>query len=545
VRSAVILAVNDTYRIEPNRHDDLGGLARLRTLRAEYEANGEPVLLLHAGDFLSPSLLSKSFHGKQMIAVLNQLDGRPGQFDGHMLVTFGNHEFDESDCSKPAILRERIRESEFLWLAANIAFDRCNSDPPMLTPEESNKVKASEIVDVGGIHIGVFGLAIEASASGSRRPPPIGNADARLQLARTLSAGLRAAGADVVVALTHLNWTEDEHIMASFSPRRPDGTVTDGPDLLIGGHDHERMAIHLDNDRSIYKADADAKTASVFRVSLTGNRRLDISHRFVRLDPSVQEDSQVKHEADRWLNQFDEEYEQKNCSGRHGCLDDGQAVTPLPLQGDERRVRASVTTLGTWVTHEMLQLAGQCFPPGSVNAPTIAMINTGALRINGDIPDGARLTVRDIEDLLYYKTELKMIVLPGSELLKTVAHSFTRRGDGGWLQIAGMKVMSVTPLSVALTGATGGTIDPAGNYNVVANDFLLRANNDDGYDLHVASEIKCANDAGRTLDLQQWLMTEVKTQPSIVVPTVETVCALGTCGGDTVGAGGPPLRPAR
>src|SRR5439155_674353 len=62
----------------------------------------------HAGDMLSPSPMSTVLRGAQMIAVLNAVG-----LDG---ATFGNHEFDFG----PRVLRERMSESRFTWLSANV-----------------------------------------------------------------------------------------------------------------------------------------------------------------------------------------------------------------------------------------------------------------------------------------------------------------------------------------------------------------------------------------------------------------------------------------
>src|SRR6185436_10796536 len=56
-----ILQINDVYRIEGLDNRTVGGLARVRTIRRTLEAQGSPVLLLHAGDFLYPSVLSREF----------------------------------------------------------------------------------------------------------------------------------------------------------------------------------------------------------------------------------------------------------------------------------------------------------------------------------------------------------------------------------------------------------------------------------------------------------------------------------------------------
>ena len=112
-----ILQVNDTYKIEGLRAGELGGFARLRTLRREVEAEGREVLVLHAGDLLFPSVMSKYLAGAPMVAALNLLDGADG-FDDRLLVGFGNHEFDAKD---PRVLFARLGESRFGWLSADVA----------------------------------------------------------------------------------------------------------------------------------------------------------------------------------------------------------------------------------------------------------------------------------------------------------------------------------------------------------------------------------------------------------------------------------------
>ena len=73
--SVHVVVINDTYRIEGDPSADRGGLARVRTVRASLEAEHGPVLVLHAGDFLFPSFLSRTFQGAQMVDVLGRLDG--------------------------------------------------------------------------------------------------------------------------------------------------------------------------------------------------------------------------------------------------------------------------------------------------------------------------------------------------------------------------------------------------------------------------------------------------------------------------------------
>ena len=90
-----IIGINDVYRIEGVDEGANGGLARVRSLRTELEKANPNVLLLHGGDFLFPSLLSRQYNGKHMIEILNLLDGDSKGFDDRMFVTFGTHEFEK------------------------------------------------------------------------------------------------------------------------------------------------------------------------------------------------------------------------------------------------------------------------------------------------------------------------------------------------------------------------------------------------------------------------------------------------------------------
>src|SRR5688500_10274657 len=69
-----VLQLNDVYKIEGLEGGQSGGLARVRTLRKHLESDGSPVLVLHAGDALYPSVMSKYLEAKPMVDVLNLLD---------------------------------------------------------------------------------------------------------------------------------------------------------------------------------------------------------------------------------------------------------------------------------------------------------------------------------------------------------------------------------------------------------------------------------------------------------------------------------------
>jgi 2',3'-cyclic-nucleotide 2'-phosphodiesterase (5'-nucleotidase family) len=129
--TCAILSVNDTYRMEPSP-DRTGGMARVRTLRRRLEEQYPDLVMLHAGDFLFPSLLSRQYLGAQMIDVMNHMDGSDA-FDPRLLVTFGNHELDDDRAS---VLTARLGESAFRWVSSNIEFARTPAGLPAVATQK-------------------------------------------------------------------------------------------------------------------------------------------------------------------------------------------------------------------------------------------------------------------------------------------------------------------------------------------------------------------------------------------------------------------------
>ena len=250
-RAFTILAVNDVYRIDGVADGRQGGLARLRTLSHDLERTDGDVLVLHGGDVLSPSFVGRLFGGAQMIDVLNHLDGDGPSFDRRLFVTFSNHEFDAARREQAALLAARVGESRFTWLSANLRFDRDDAGKPLVG---GPALKKQAIVEIGGIRVGLFGLT-----TGIKKPAYVAMIADPVETARHHCDALRRAGAEVVVALTHLSVNQDKGILRRLGAA--------GPDLIIGGHEHTRLAAQV-RGRWVINADSDAVTATVARVRL-------------------------------------------------------------------------------------------------------------------------------------------------------------------------------------------------------------------------------------------------------------------------------------
>lgn len=220
--AAVFIHLNDTYLIE-GRPQGLPGLARVasfvkRVRQWVIERVGEDrTLVLHSGDFLSPSLMSNSpalaFKGKQMIDLLNHCEVD--------FVTLGNHEFDFG----AEVLAERLSEARFKVVTTNLrppaGFPIC---PQLAFWPETDPFVA--ILGLAGNQ--TIGKGKECGFTPLAWPDALGEA---LETAR------RDARIGALAVLTHMDRGEDKDLQKALN--RNALWPKFGSAYLLGGHDHD------------------------------------------------------------------------------------------------------------------------------------------------------------------------------------------------------------------------------------------------------------------------------------------------------------------
>lgn len=416
-RQLTILHINDVYRISGVNDGQVGALSRVRTLRRELEEQYGEVLVLHGGDFLFPSLLSREYEGQQMVDMMNRLDGDAQQFDPHMFVVFGNHEFDKGRLKHAELLSARINEAQFQWLDTNLDWRLDDAGKPLVS--SPNKVQ-NRLMEIGGIKVGLFGLTIDTVQ------PAYATIDGDyVETARRLTRQLRSAGAEVVIALTHISVSRDSQIL--------DVLGSDGPDIIFGGHDHSRQHVNV-NGRYVLKADADARSAVVAQIEVNENNEIvNTSYEFKPLDASVAVDPQLHSRAVYWQSSFMALFCARNSAspGDNDCLDKPLGRTNVTLVAEEQQIRMHETNLGNFLSDLALQAYAD-------QGAQIAFIHSGSLRLNQDIPEGTDITERHLVEIFQFPSELRLFKMTGAQLQAAIDHSIEDwSGMGWWLQIAG------------------------------------------------------------------------------------------------------------
>ncbi len=215
------------------------GLSRVAQLITAARAEAENSLLFDNGDFLSGSgigdLLAAQFPAQgvhPMIAAMNDL--------GYNAVNLGNHEFSHG----LPFLRHSAKDARFPIVSSNFAFDDLSFARQYLLLD-------CHCVDESGqkhhLKVGVMGLLPAqtlvweaAHLNGHAYAAPM------LTAAKYYAATLRAAGADIVIALAHTGLAQgdagngtgenlgEEHLANSVA-------ALAGIDVVIAGHTHQQF----------------------------------------------------------------------------------------------------------------------------------------------------------------------------------------------------------------------------------------------------------------------------------------------------------------
>ena len=409
-----------------------GGFARLAAVVKEERAKGN-AFFVHAGDTLSPSLLSGFDKGAHIIDILNRI--------GPDAMTPGNHEFDLG----PDVFRARMAEAKFDVLATNIIDG--NGLPANTKPDK--------MVEVQGIKIGFFGLTTEDTPIASS-PGDI-KFSSTIDTARSKAKDLRAKGADIVVAIAHTPLEVDMIIARSA-----------GVDVIIGGHDEHLLAFYdgkvtltesesqsnyvVVTELSVTKTTKDGKTT----VAWTPNFRI-VDSATVKPDPEIE--AVVKGYEDKLSKELDIEI----------------GVTETPLDSRRATVRGGEAAMGNLVADAL---------KASVGADA-AITNGGGLRADKQYQAGQKLTRRDILAEMPFGNTTVLLEIKGEGIKAALENgvSQVRELGGRFPQVSGItaEVDLKEPVGsrVKSVKINGEPLDPARTYKLATNDFMARGG--DGY----------------------------------------------------------------
>jgi 5'-nucleotidase len=469
-----ILHVNDVYQFMPVDGGKRGGLARLLTLKKEALKENPNTIFTLGGDTISPSVETRTYKGAQMIDAWNAV--------GIDYAVFGNHEFDV----KTDVLLERMKQSRFQWLGANV-FDT-----------KTNKIFADTppfvIKEIAGVKIGFIGFLLPETKQTSSMEENLIVKDF-CETAKEFVPKMRAAGANAVVGLTHLSMTQDKELAkcAQF-------------DLILGGHEHTLLQ-SSSNGTPIFKMTADARELGKFNLNFDAKTK-----RFESMDWEIIPVTDQIEEAPEFKPVF-EKYKDLLVK-----LAEPVGATSVQLDALSFSNRNKETNIGNFVADSYRKAA---------NADA-ALVNGGSIRADLTYNPGI-LTKRDVLSILPFNNPIVKIEISGKTLREALEHGVARSGagednePGRFPQISGMsfKYDTTRPagsrVSEILVG--GKPLDEKKIYTLATSDFLV-SRSGDGYVMFKDAKILInAADAPKDSDVFE---KAIKDEPNqTIAPRLE------------------------
>jgi len=444
-----LLQVNDVYQFAPVDGGKRGGLARVLTLKKQVEKESPNTLFLLSGDTISPSVESITYKGAQMIDAWNIL--------GLDYSTIGNHEFDFG----PDVLRQRMKESKFKWVAANV-IDKKTGQPFGDAPPYV-------VREFDGVKVGLFGLTLEETKVSSRPGPDVEFLNP-CETARRMVSEIHGRGIKTVIALTHLSMNEDKEVARCADV-----------DAIIGGHEHSLLE-SMSGGAPIFKMTSDARELGQIDLNISKNTGAveSIDWKIIPVTDEIAEDPQFATLTRKY----------------GGLLKElarvvGRSSVELEARGAVGRVRE--TNVGDFIA-DAFRFA---------TASDIGFMNSGSIRADEVIRAGT-LTRRDVLSMLPFKNRVVKLELSGALLRQMLEHGVARSAEdtepGRFPQVSGVRFTfdARRPAGSRITEITvgGRPLDARKLYTLAASDYIA-IDLGDGYDMLKSARVLIPRDRGQ------------------------------------------------
>ncbi|MDQ2937194.1 MAG: 5'-nucleotidase C-terminal domain-containing protein [Acidobacteriota bacterium] len=444
-----LLQVNDVYQFAPVDQGARGGIARVLTLKEQIQKQSPNTLFLLAGDTISPSVESITYKGAQMIDAWNTA--------GLDYATFGNHEFDFG----PEVLRERMKESRFKWIIANV-IDKKTGGP-------FGNAVPFVIREFDGVKVGIFGLVLEETKTTSRPGPDV-DFLSPCETARKTVADIHARGVKTVIALTHLSMSEDKEVARCADV-----------DVIIGGHEHTLLE-SASGGAPIFKMTADARELGQIdlNISKASGSVQSIDWKVIPVTRETQEDQRFASLYQKYGAVLKE-------------LSQPVGSTSVELDTRSAAGRTGETNVADFIADAFR----------ATTRADVALINGGMIRADEIIHPGA-LTRREVLSILPFKNKVVKLEVSGATLRQALEHGVARSAEdaepGRFPQVSGVRFTFDArrpPGSRIVTlELNGKPLDDNKKYTVATTDYM-GIDGGDGYSMFKGARVLIPREQGQ------------------------------------------------
>ena len=430
------------------------GYAGLAQIKKDLEANHEQVLLVDCGDAIQGEAIGTLSKGAYLVDLMNEL--------GYDYAVLGNHEFDYG----MEELKARLDEADAQYLACNFKYTGNDKDNAI-------DLESYAITEYGDKKVAFVGISTPETLVKST-PTYFQDEDGNWiydfcndltgeDLYNAVQAAVdaaKAAGADYVVALSHLGTDE------ASSPWRSTDVIrnTTGIDVVLDGHSHSVIAQQIEKNKDgkdVLLSSTGTKLANVGKLTITADGKLrtellartDYNAYDVKDDKDNIIDGYWDDETKAFLDGIEEQYA--------ALLNEVVAHTDYDLlvsnpETGLRAVRYQETNLGDVCADAYREVLGA----------DIAFVNGGGVRASikaGDVTYGNIIAVHP------FGNAACMVEATGQEIVDALemssrAVSVDEDGNpinelGGFLQVSGLKYTINTAVESTVKTDTAGMFD--------------------------------------------------------------------------------------
>lgn len=428
----VILHTNDIHgRAVPDSYNKLMGFTAVSALKKDLEAAGAKVILLDAGDTLHGLPFATLTKGSNIVKLMNAI--------GYDAMTPGNHDFNYGSDTLLAL----AKTMEFPLLSSNITVKSTGK----------NFLQDSTIIEENGVKYGIFGVSTPETAI-KTNPKNVSTIKFNnpIDAAKKEVTALKKAGADVIVALSHLGTDKSSEFTSDKLAKEVDGI-----NLIVDGHSHSVYEAGLKvDDTLIVSTGQYIQNIGGVIIDKDGNMEADLVNiaDYTKTDPAIDAIvTTMSTEQDKLLSEV-------------------VGSTSVVLDGVRENVRSKETNLGDLTADAMRDATGA----------DVALTNGGGIRASIDVGD---ITKKELVTVFPFGNYVVTKKVTGKALLEALEVGVASYPEvlGAFPQVSGItfKIDVTQPAGSRVKGAkiNGKAVDPKATYLLASNDFIFAGG--DGY----------------------------------------------------------------
>jgi 5'-nucleotidase len=442
---------NKSIRInrEGEKVNVVGGISRIAALIKQVrQQTANPVIVLSSGDDLMGEYFQQ-FRGRAIFSLMETA--------GYEVLALGNHEFDKG----PEVLARALD---------SISFTPLCSDLKVQNTVMADSCRPYLIRDYGGIRVGFFSLMTEdlpvVTVTGK-----VKLRKNRAAVAREMVQALRKQGARLIIAVTHIGTVMDRELAAEV----------DGIDIIFGGHSHNyQLTVEKVNKTLIVNGGEKGGALVRLDVVLDKNNRIipaSADYVLIPVTADIEKHAAVAAQLTQYRKQLPE------------AIVVGRTEKEWDLSRTALRSRESA------VADMVTDMIRRQF------AVDIVLFNSGSFRGKEKYSPGpvTNIMLTEIDE---FETNVYLLTMQGKYIPEILEHSATLVGQGGFLQVSGIRFTIDTKApaqqllvenkaylihrpgrrihDVTIQSADGSwqPLDPMHNYQLATNGFLAELKGD-------------------------------------------------------------------